>query len=134
MRSQASLGVTLIRIASVYLVASLGLGFVMAITKDYSLMPVHSHIALLGWATMAATGLAYVALPRLAGSRLATAHFWLHNAGLPLMMGSLALAATLADPRFEPVIGLGSVLVIAGLLSFAINVFVNGSTGPLVDR
>ena len=94
----------------------------------------NSHASLVGWTTMALAGLIYLAFPACERSRLAPVHFWLHNAGLPVMMGSLALAVTLADPRFEPVIGLGSVLVIAGLLAFAINVFVNGSTAPLVDR
>jgi nitric oxide reductase large subunit len=134
MTSQASLGVTLVRIASVYLVGVLLLGFVMATSKDYSLTPVHSHLGLLGWATMAVTGLAYVALPRLAASKLAAVHFWLHNIGLPVMMGALALAVLRADPGVEPAIGLGSVLVIAGLLAFTINVFANGKAEPAAGR
>ena len=73
------------------------------------LISVHSHILLLGWATLATTGIVYLVLPRCAGTRLAAAHFWLHNLGLPVMIVSLA-AAALGEPRAEPLIGVGSIL------------------------
>lgn len=134
MESQASLGVRLLKIASIYLLVALLLGFVMAVSKDYSLVSVHSHIALLGWIAMAVTGLVYLALPRLVASRLAAVHFWLQNIGLPIMMGSLAWAVIRADPGVEPAIGVGSVLVIGGLLAFAINLFTNGKREPAGGR
>ena len=59
-------------------------------------------------------------LPRCAGTRLAVAHFWLHNLGLPVMMLSLS-AAHLGEPRAEPLVGLGSILVMAGLALFTLN-------------
>lgn len=126
MRFPARVGVALLKVATVYLVASLLLGMVMAVRKDFALMSVHSHLGLLGWTAMAITGLAYLALPACARSRLAAVHFWLHNVGLPLMMGSLA-AVLLGVPQAEPLIGVGSAVVLAGLSLFAVNVIRNGA-------
>ena len=121
-------GVTLLRIASLYLVTSLVLGAVMAATHNHALVSVHSHIGLLGWATLALTGLAYLVVPGLAASRLTTVHFWLHNAGLPVMVISLAALALTGDSRAEPLIGLGSVLVLGGLVAFTINAWQNAQS------
>ncbi|RPJ78016.1 MAG: cytochrome-c oxidase, partial [Acidobacteria bacterium] len=115
-------GVTLLRIASLYLVTSLVLGVVMAATHNHALVSVHSHIGVLGWATMALTGLAYIVVPGLAASRLAVAHLWLHNAGLPVMLIALAFLVQTGDTRAEPVIAIGSVLVLLSLLCFTANV------------
>jgi hypothetical protein len=74
------------------------------------------------------SGLVYLALPACARTRSAVVHFWLHNLGLPLMMGSLT-AALLGRSQVEPLIGAGSVLVVAGLSVFAVNVLRNGGVG-----
>jgi len=122
MSSRGWVGIALVRIASVYLLVGLVLGMAMAVAEDFRLVSVHSHLLLLGWATLAITGIVYLVLPRCADTRLAAAHFWLHNLGLPVMMLSLA-AEHLGEPRAEPLIGLGSILVIAGLASFTLNLF-----------
>jgi len=127
MSSSTRIGVALVKIASLYLSGGLVLGLAMAIAKDFSLMSVHSHVLLLGWATLAITGVVYLVQPRCAASRLARAHFWLHNLGLPVMMASLA-AEDLGEPRAEPLIGVGSILVIVGLGLFTLNVFRNAGT------
>jgi heme/copper-type cytochrome/quinol oxidase subunit 1 len=127
MSSRARIGVSLVRIASLYLLVGLVLGLAMAVGKDFSLLSVHSHLLLLGWATLATTGIVYLVLPRCAGSRLAAAHFWLHNLGLPVMMASLAAEAR-GDSRAQPLIGVGSILVIVGLGLFTLNVLRNA--GP----
>ena len=131
MSSRTRIGVSLVRIASLYLLVGLVLGLAMAIGKDFSLLSVHSHLLLLGWGTLATTGIVYLVLPRCAGSRLATAHFWLHNVGLPVMMVSLA-AETLGEPRAEPLTGVGSILVIAGLGLFTFNVLRNAKAPDVV--
>jgi len=115
-------GVALLRIASLYMLVSLALGMYMALTNDRVLVSVHSHIALLGWATMAVTGLVYLVVPGRAAHPLSRVHFWLHNAGLPVMMLSLALFEY-GNAQAEPLIGLGSVLVLLSLVAFTITLF-----------
>ncbi len=132
MSSRSRVGVRLVRIASVYLLAGLVLGLVMGIGRDFSLLSVHSHVLLLGWATLAITGIVYLVLPGCAGTRLATAHFWLHNLGLPVMIGSLA-AETLGNPRAEPFIGIGATVVPAGLGLFTLNVLRNAGASETVQ-
>jgi cbb3-type cytochrome oxidase subunit 1 len=121
MSSRGWVGVALVKIASVYLLVGLVLGMAMALAEDFRLASVHSHLLLLGWGTMATTGIVYLVLPRCADTRLAAAHFWLHNLGLPVMMLSLS-ALHLGEPRAEPLVGLGSTVVIAGLALFTLNV------------
>jgi len=120
-------GVALVKIACVYLLTSLVLGLYMAMSQDHALMSVHSHIGLLGWVTMAMTGVAYLVLPGLASSPLAAMHFWLHNTGLPVMMISLTVLVRTGNERAEPFIGIGSFLVLAALLTFTVNVWRNGN-------
>lgn len=122
MRPGPWVGLALVRMACLYLLAGLVLGMAMAVGKDFSLVSVHSHLLLLGWATLAITGIVYVVLPRCAATRLAVAHAWLHGLGLPVMMASLA-AALLGAPWAEPLVGLGSTLVTAGLALFTLAVF-----------
>ncbi|MGE5358917.1 MAG: hypothetical protein ACM3NQ_07835 [Bacteroidales bacterium] len=122
MKSRAWVGVTLIKIACVYLMAALLVGMLMAIRHDFSLVSVHTHIALLGWTTMAIAGGVYVLFPRCANTGLAGAHFWLHNIGLPIMMAGLAARVLSGDQRAEPLVAFGSVLVILGLLAFTTSV------------
>ena len=85
-----SVGRKLIRIALIYMLLGLFMGLGMAMSHDWTLVPVHSHILLLGWATMAIAGVIYVVEPRCANRKLASVHFWGHNIGFPMMMVSLA--------------------------------------------
>ncbi len=120
-----NIGLRLVKIAALYMVLGLVMGLVMAMSGDFSLASVHSHIALLGWAAMSITGVVYLLLPACSQSRLSVVHFWGHNIGLPVMMASLALY-TYGHKDAEKVIGVGSMLVLASLVIFAINLYRNG--------
>lgn len=124
MERRLVVGYTLLKLAVIYMVIALGGGIFMGLSQDHTLSTVHSHLALVGWTTMALTGLAYVTLPALARSGLARAHFWLHNLGLPIMIISLACYAY-GYAAAEPLIGLGSVITFLSLLLFAVNVLRN---------
>ena len=50
-------GWKLIRIALLYMLIGLVMGLVMAISHDWTLMSVHAHLLLLGWAAMAISGI-----------------------------------------------------------------------------
>ena len=84
------MGIRFLKIAAVYLAIGVTMGLAMGITQKFALHPVHAHINLLGWATMALAGLIYVQFPAAAQTRLAKIHFWIHNLALPVMMVALA--------------------------------------------
>jgi nitric oxide reductase large subunit len=107
------------------MVIGLGVGLIMGISGNFSLTSVHAHVALLGWATMAITGIVYLVMPDCGRSKLVAFHFWGHNIGLPLMVTSLAVK-DYVRVDMGPVIGAGSALVLVSLLLFAINMFRNG--------
>jgi hypothetical protein len=104
------------------MVISLFIGLYMGMSNDRVLVSVHSHLGLLGWATMALTGLIYLAIPPCAATALSRLHFRLHSAGLPLML--LALAAhDYGYGDADPLIGLGGIIVLVSLLLFTANLF-----------
>ena len=45
--------------AAFCLVCGVGMGIAMGITHDFHLAPVHAHLNLLGWASLALMGLTY---------------------------------------------------------------------------
>jgi len=113
-----------IHIAVVYVVIGATLGLYMGISGRFTLAPVHAHLALLGWVSLALAGLLYHLYPAAARTRLAAAHFWLHNAGLPVFMVGLALVLT-GSEGLIPAVAAGASLVLAGLVCFAANVLRN---------
>lgn len=108
-----------LRAATIYLVGGLILGVAMAASSDFTLKGVHAHMHLLGWVTLAISGLVYAMMPALSASRLARWHVVLHNLGLPVMM--IALAAYLSGiTTAEPGIALGAILSTVGLGAFTV--------------
>ncbi|MBH9552401.1 hypothetical protein I7X43_05995 [Inhella sp. 4Y17] len=71
---------------------------------------------------MALAGLIYTHYPQAAGTRLAQVHFWLHNLGLPVFMGGLALFL-LGNTWAGPLLGIGSTVVWLSLVLFAVNLW-----------
>ena len=116
------MGNRFLRLAVVYAVLGVSLGIVMAASHDYTLRPVHAHLNLLGWASMALFGLWYRSAPAAAETRLAKLHFWLHNIALPIQMGTLAMFVS-GNIAVEPVLALASVVIGIGLVCFAINLW-----------
>jgi len=113
-----------IKLAVLYLLAGVIFGLVMASNHHFEFAPVHAHINLLGWATMALAGLIYQQFPRAGGSRLGLWHFWLHNLALPVAMVGLFLMFA-GHPQLEKLVAAASAVMVLGVLLFAINLFVN---------
>ena len=114
----------MIRFAAVYFIAGIALGIYMASTSNYTQMPVHAHINLLGWVSLAVGGILYRLWPEAAATRLAKAHFALYNVGFPIMTVALVLLLR-GVANAEPFVALGAALVSAGVLSFTLNVLIN---------
>jgi hypothetical protein len=118
------MGQLFIKIAVVYLLIGAILGLTMGITQKFTLTPVHAHLLLLGWASLALAGILYHLYPAAATTRLARLHFWLHNLGLPVFMVSLGLMLT-GNEGAGAFVGVGATVVLIGLALFAANVLIN---------
>jgi hypothetical protein len=125
------MAIRFIKIAVLYLVLGVSLGLYMGITTKFTLTPVHAHLNLLGWASLALCGLVYHAYPAAAETRLARIHFWIHNIGLPPLLIALALMLS-GNAALEPVVGILSMVVAVGILLFVVNVWraVQPAVGP----
>jgi hypothetical protein len=111
-----------ILIGLLYGIFGFSFGIWVGINQRFEQAHLHAHINLIGFASMALFGLLYRAFPALATSKLAAPHFIIYNlgaivflAGIPLAQGgqTIALAAG------------GSLTVLAGMLIFLANYFLN---------
>ncbi len=109
--------------SAIYFVLGALMGMGMSISEDYTLSPVHAHINLLGWVSMALGGIVYNLFPHAAASKLGKWHFWLHMIGIPIMMAGLAAMLLTGDKAMIPIVSVGSVMVVAGVILFMINAF-----------
>jgi hypothetical protein len=117
-------GIIWLKLAVVYLLAGVSMGIAMGATRNFSLAPVHAHINLLGWATLALAGLVYSVFPVAGESRLARVHFWLINLAMPVMMVALSMLL-LGNPGVAPVLAASEIAGALGIVAFAVNLFVN---------
>lgn len=123
------MGLRFLKIAVVYLFIGAVLGLAMGITQKFTLTPVHAHLLLLGWASLALAGLIYHLYPAASTTRLARVHFWLHNLGLPVFM--VGLSALLTGGEWAPPVVAGAAtVVLTGLALFALNVLLNVKPDP----
>jgi len=118
------MGQRFLKIAVVYLVLGAILGLAMGIKQNFALVPVHAHLLLLGWASLALAGVVYHLYPAASETRLARLHFWLHNVGLPVFMAGLGFVLT-GTEAIVPVAVVAAITVLLGLVLFAVNVLLN---------
>lgn len=110
-----------IRIAVIWFGIGVLLGAYMGISHQRLDRQIHVHALLLGWVSCALFALAHRAWPAMQKLRVAAAHFWLHNAGLLLLVIGLAF-----EPRYSdlagPFLGLatGTLVMAVGLFSWCI--------------
>jgi hypothetical protein len=94
------------------------LGIQMGMAHDFQLVPVHTHINLVGWVSLALFGIGYRLGLAKAGA-LAVFHFWIAAAGAILLPVGIYLATTRQQ---ETVVIIGSLLTLASMLLFLVNV------------
>jgi cbb3-type cytochrome oxidase subunit 1 len=123
-------GLTWLRLATIYFALAVGLGIAMGIAGDHRLFPVHAHLNLLGWVSMALIGLIYRSFPEAGRNRLARTQFWLHNLALPVMMTTLALKL-LGNAEIEPVLAASSLVVAVAVVLFTLNLLLHARPQPL---
>lgn len=122
-----------IQLSLVYFCVAVVLGCWMGATHQFQLSPVHAHLNLLGWVTMALTGMLYHHFPAAAASRLATWHFRVYNTALPAMMLALALMLG-GHAGMEPVVGMASLAVMVSIVLFALNLWRNAQPVAVSPR
>ena len=105
-------------LAALMLTAGVGLGIWMGSREDFLLAPVHAHINLVGWASLALFGIIYRLYPAMGESRLAGLHFLLAAPAAIIFPVGIALAMLAQQPL--PVM-IGSMLWMAGVLVFLVN-------------
>lgn len=117
------------RLAAAWFVVGVAFGIGMAASHEHGMFPVHAHINLLGWVSMALFAAFYRAWPQAANARLARWHFWLYAPAHLVMMVALALLYR-GVGRVEPLLAVASIVVGLGALCFAVVVWQN--TAPAV--
>jgi uncharacterized membrane protein YtjA (UPF0391 family) len=115
------------RLALLYFVIGTGLGVYMGMSEDHTLFPVHAHLNLLGWASLALTGFLYERFPAASASIWCRVHFWLYNLALPVAMIALVLLFK-GNAAFGPVAGIASIVLFASIVIFAVNVWRNSAS------
>lgn len=106
-------------LAALSLVTGVSMGVYMAASHDFQLMPVHAHINLVGWASLALFGLIYRAFPELGRNRLARLHLLLAGPAAILLPAGIALALLAGFPWLAMV---SALLWLAGCLVFLVQV------------
>jgi len=104
-------------LATVLLICGATLGIVMGAREDFQLVPVHAHLNLAGWASLALFGLTYRAYPELAATALARWHFIVSATGSVLLPIGIGLAVLRAQPGLAI---LASILWLVGVLMFLV--------------
>ncbi|MGO4450943.1 hypothetical protein AB4Y96_18665 [Phyllobacterium sp. TAF24] len=110
--------------ATVFFLIGILLGLQMGISGDHAAFPAHAHLNLLGWVTSAIFGIYYALNPAKAQGRLPMIQFAVFTIGVIIMIPALYFL-NLGNTAMEPLIGIGSFIVLAGVVLFAAVVFSN---------
>ena len=110
------------RTAIVFLIAGIAIGIHMSISGNHNVIGAHAHINLLGWVTSAIFG-GYLALnPAKATGLLPRVQYGVYVVGVAAMGVSLYMLLS-GNPSIEPVVAVSSLITFAGVLLFALIIF-----------
>jgi hypothetical protein len=104
-------------LATVLLICGAVLGIDMGAREDFQLVPVHAHLNLAGWASLALFGLTYRAYPQIAATKLAMWHFFVSGIGSILLPIGIGLAVLRNSPGLAII---ASILWLIGVLMFLV--------------
>jgi cbb3-type cytochrome oxidase subunit 1 len=107
-------------LATLLLLAGAALGISMGASEDFQLTPVHAHLNLVGWASLAVFGLVYRAYPKLAERRLALFHFIFSATSAVLLPIGIGLAVLRSQSGLAIA---ASLLWVLGVLLFLLQLF-----------
>jgi hypothetical protein len=104
-------------LACILLICGATLGIVMGAREDFQLVPVHAHLNLAGWASLALFGLTYRAYPEIAATSLARYHFIVSGIASVLLPIGIGLAVLRNSPGLAIA---SSILWLLGVLMFLV--------------
>jgi hypothetical protein len=112
--------------AALCLVLGVSLGIAMGIAHDFTFGPVHAHLNLLGWTSLALMGLTFRAYPELGQNRVAAiAQFTLSGVSALLFPIGIAIAIDTGNPAAAIAMSLvwlaGAVLFLTRLVLLALS-------------
>jgi|SRR5690348_2131303 len=107
-------------LATLLLLAGAALGISMGASENFQLTPVHAHLNLVGWASLAVFGLVYRAYPKLAERRLALFHFIFSATSAVLLPIGIGLAVLRSQSGLAIA---ASLLWVVGVLLFLLQLF-----------
>jgi len=110
------------RAATLFVLSGMAMGVTMAATRDHSVVPAHAHLNLLGWVSLFLFGIYYKLHPALDVSRRAKAQVITWCVGTVVLTVGLA-GSNLGYEVADPVAGLGTLIILAGMGLFAFIVF-----------
>ena len=99
-----SMDTTYVAIGALWLVLGMVLGIVMGASENFTYLPVHAHINLVGFACHAIFGMAYRQWPSMKASPLAPYQFWIFVIATPVMLIGLVFTLT-GGPALPTIIG-----------------------------
>jgi len=108
--------------AVLFAMTGMAMGIAMAATHDHSVFPAHAHLNLLGWVSLFLIGIYYKFNPSLDMSRAALVQVvvWIFGT-IVLTIGVASIY--LGHPAAEPIAIVGSLMIFADMLFFAVLVF-----------
>ena len=112
-----------LKVAVIYFLIGTVWGVVMGSSQHFEYTSAHAHINLLGWVSLGLIGVIFKSFPEIGSGTLATAQFWLHNIGLPLLVVSMVFFARGEESLGIPFAASGGLLIISSVIVFAVNIF-----------
>lgn len=106
------------------------LGIYMASSKNYIYLTVHAHVLLLGFVTSFIYGVCYKLWLKDTSHKTAKLQFLFHQIGTPFFcIGMLLMYSGYVAPYIAgPLIGIGALLVLAGMITMKILFIKSGKT------
>lgn len=106
-----------LRAATIYAVIGMAFGIHMGMSQDFSLVPAHAHLNVLGWLSISVYGLVLAKFPAVAASRLAQLQAVVAHLGIIVFVPGIAVAI-LSGHENEIFAIVGSLLVLLGAALF----------------
>ena len=110
------------RLAVLYALFGMVMGEIMGASGDHSQMPVHAHINVLGWVSLALFGIFYKSWPESAVGKLPLVQFILFNIGVVVQAAAVS-QILMGNQGAAPIAGSASGFLILSMAMFAFLVY-----------